>query len=140
MTLERAIALAALAHEGQLDKAGQPYILHPLRVMLRVTTGDERLAAVLHDVVEDCGISLEELGHRGVPARVVEAVDALTRRSDETYEAYVRRAASNSIANSVKLADLEDNSDLSRLPEPTEADLARTERYRRAIGLLRASR
>ena len=142
-TLAHAIAIAAEAHEGQLDKVGEPYILHPLRMMLRLSTPEERVVAVLHDVVEDCpGWTLERLRARGFAEAVVEAVDALTRRVEEgeSYEAFVLRAAANPLARRVKLADLEDNSDLSRISDPTPADFERIEKYRRAIAAIRALR
>ena len=139
-TLERAIEIAAKAHAGQVDKAGQPYVLHPLRMMLAVTTPEARMAAVLHDVVEDTAVTLDELRAEGFPASVLEAVEALTKREGEDYEAFIRRVAPNPIAREVKLADLRDNSDLSRIAEPTERDFARVEKYRRAIGYLEALR
>lgn len=132
-TLERAIAIAANAHEGQVDKAGAPYILHPLRMMLRLSTTDERIAAVLHDVVEDCGISLDMLRIEGFSERVIEAIDSVTRRPDESYDSFVLRAASNPIGRRVKLVDLQDNSDLSRIANPTIHDYERVEKYGRAI-------
>jgi (p)ppGpp synthase/HD superfamily hydrolase len=135
-TLERAIAIAAVAHEGQVDKAGAPYILHPLRMMLAVATPEARMAAVLHDVVEDGNVTLAQLCAEGFPDSVVEAVDALTKRDDEDYDAFIRRLAPNPIAREVKLADLRDNSDLSRIAEPTEKDRTRIEKYKRAIAYL----
>lgn len=135
-TLERAIALAATAHAGQTDKAGAPYILHALRVMLRCETNEERMAAVMHDMVEDCGWTLDQLRAEGFPEPVVEAVDAVTRRDGETYEDFVLRAKLHPIGRRVKLADLADNSDLSRLPEVTPRDQARLEKYRRAMDAL----
>jgi (p)ppGpp synthase/HD superfamily hydrolase len=128
-TLEDAILLAAQAHHGQRDRNGQPYVLHVLRVMLRVETDEQRTAAVLHDLVEDTPHSLEELRALGFEEQVVHAVDCLTHRDGEPYEAYVQRAASDPIARIVKLADLEDNMDLRRLDEITERDLARFQRY-----------
>lgn len=136
-TLEHAIALAAKAHEGQVDKAGQPYVLHPLRMMLRLTTPEERITAVLHDVVEDCGVTLEQLRAEGFSEAVIDAVAAVTRQPDETYEAFVLRAAANPIGRRVKLADLADNSDLSRIANPTERDRKRLEKYKRAIKTIR---
>ena len=135
-TRERAIALAATAHAGQTDKAGAPYILHALRVMLRCETNEERMAAVMHDMVEDCGWTLDQLRAEGFPEPVVEAVDAVTRRDGETYEDFVLRARLHPIGRRVKLADLADNSDLSRLPEVTPRDQARLEKYRRAMDAL----
>ena len=132
-TLERAIAIAAEAHTGQVDKAGAPYILHPIRVMLRVPSIEEKMTAVLHDVVEDTTITLDMLLAEGFPREVVRAVDALTKRSGETYEAFVARAAMDPIGRSVKLADLAENSDLTRIQSPTTKDIERVEKYRRAI-------
>jgi (p)ppGpp synthase/HD superfamily hydrolase len=132
-TLEHAIALAAKAHAGQIDKAGLPYILHPLRMMLRLNENDDRIVAVLHDVVEDCGWTLEDLRAEGFATQIIEAVEAVTRRADETYEQFVERAALNSIGKRVKLADLLDNSDMSRIAQPTQKDFDRIERYRHAI-------
>jgi (p)ppGpp synthase/HD superfamily hydrolase len=133
-TLERAIAIAAEAHRGQTDKAGEPYILHPMRVMLRVRGETERIVAMLHDVVEDGGPawSLERLREEGFAAEVVEAVERLTKREGEPYEALIERAAAHPIARRVKLADLEDNMHLARIADPEEKDRARVERYRRA--------
>ena len=135
-TLERAIAIAAEAHMGQVDKAGAPYILHPLRVMLRVQTPAERIAAVLHDVVEDTAWTLEELAAEGFEPEVLAAVDALTRREGESYEAFVARAGADPVARVVKLADLAENMDLGRIVSPTAADIARLDRYRRAVAQL----
>lgn len=128
-TLEDAISLAVEAHRGQRDKSGQPYILHVLRVMFRLDTEYERMAGVLHDVVEDTPYSLDDLRRLGYPEPVVEAVDCLTRRPDETYEQFIERAIANPIARLVKLADLEDNMDIRRLSELTERDRERMNRY-----------
>lgn len=135
-TLERAIEIAAQAHAGQRDKAGAPYILHPLRVMLRVETETERIAAVLHDVVEDSGWTLDQLRAEGFAPDVLETIEALTRRPEESYEDFVLRAGAHPIARRVKQADLADNTDSTRIAEPTAHDGARMERYRRAIALL----
>ncbi len=135
-TLERAIALAATVHASQRDKAGAPYILHPLRVMLKMTTAEEQMAAVLHDVVEDCGVTPTMLAYEGFPPTVVEAIEALTKMTvdgvEEPYTAFIERAAANPIARRVKLTDLEDNMDLKRIAQPTDKDLARLEKYRAA--------
>jgi (p)ppGpp synthase/HD superfamily hydrolase len=134
--LERAIALAAMAHAGQTDKGGAPYILHPLRLMMRMQTEEDRIAAVLHDVVEDSEWTIEGLRAEGFAESVLCAVEALTRRKGEPYEEFVARAAQNPLARRVKRADLEDNSDLGRLLAPTDEDRARAEKYRGAIELL----
>ncbi len=131
-TIDDAIALATEAHRGQKDKAGKPYILHPLRLMLAMASEHERMAAVLHDVVEDSGVALEDLARRGYPREVVAAVDCLTRRKGEGYEAFIQRLKPNPLARKVKLADLADNMDLSRLPDPKPRDHQRLARYRAA--------
>lgn len=138
-TLEDAIALAVQAHRGQADHYGQPYVLHPLRVMLRVDSDYERMAGVLHDVVEDTPHTLEDLRSMGYPEEVVEAVDCLTRRPTETYGALIERAAANPIARRVKLADLEDNMDIRRMSAVTEKDLERLQRYLTAWRRLKGS-
>jgi (p)ppGpp synthase/HD superfamily hydrolase len=136
-TLERAIAIAAEAHAGQVDKAGTSYVLHPLRMMLHVSSTDERIVAVLHDVCEDCpGWTLDRLRREGFADHIIEALRSVTKRDGEDYEAFVRRAAANLIGRRVKLADLHDNSDLSRIATPSERDFHRIEKYRRAIDLI----
>lgn len=139
-TLERAIEIAAAAHAGQVDKAGQPYILHPLRVMLQLEGASERIAAVLHDVVEDTAVTLEQLVAEGFSAEVVAAVQALTKRPGESRLDAASRAAQDSIACAVKLADNADNMDLSRLPHPTERDFARLREYEAVRALLLSAR
>lgn len=138
-TLERAIEIAAAAHAGQVDKAGQPYILHPLRVMLRVSSQHERMAAVLHDVVEDTSVTLAQLAEEGFPPEVVAAVQALTKHPGETRLQAAARAAVLPIARAVKLADNAENSDLSRIPNPTEKDYARVNEYEQVRALLLAA-
>jgi (p)ppGpp synthase/HD superfamily hydrolase len=136
-TLERAIAIAAEAHAGQVDKAGTPYVLHPLRVMLGLSSTDERVVAVLHDVCEDCpGWSFDRLRSEGFSNRIIDALQSVTKRDAEGYDDFVRRSAANPIGRRVKLADLHDNCDLSRIAAPTERDLQRTGKYRRAIDLI----
>ncbi len=114
-TLERAIALAAQAHEGQVDKSGQPYILHPIRVMLHVPTLDQKIAAILHDVVEDTSVTLDDLRREGFAEHILAAVDALTKRPGESRMDAAKRAGSDKIALMVKLSDLRDNMDPSRI-------------------------
>jgi (p)ppGpp synthase/HD superfamily hydrolase len=137
MTLEQAVAFAALCHEGQKDKVGDTYILHPLRVMGRLRTLAERRVAVLHDVVEDCGVTLWQLRKLGIPAREVRAIDALTRRQGEPYLAFVARAGEDALARRVKLADLADNMDEGRLAKlPAERREALQAKYGGALALL----
>jgi GTP diphosphokinase / guanosine-3',5'-bis(diphosphate) 3'-diphosphatase len=138
-TIERAIQIAAIAHAGQVDKAGQPYILHPLRVMLRLEGTDERIAAVLHDVVEDTEVPLDALRQAGFSQAIIDAVEALTKRPGESRLDAAARAAINRIARAVKLADNAENMDLSRIANPTEKDFARIEEYKAVRALLIAT-
>jgi (p)ppGpp synthase/HD superfamily hydrolase len=131
-TLERAIQIAAQAHQGQRDKGGASYILHPLRMMMRMESEATMIAAILHDVVEDSDWTLEQLRGEGFSEEVLQAVDCLTRRDDETYEESVARAQADAIARLVKIADLEDNMNVKRIGEMTPTALARIEKYHRA--------
>jgi (p)ppGpp synthase/HD superfamily hydrolase len=136
-TLEDAIALAVEAHRGQRDKAGQSYILHPLRVMMRLETEAERMAAILHDVVEDTPYTLERLRELGYPEEVLGALDCLTKREGETYEAFIERVSPHPLARRVKLADLEDNMDVRRLLTVGARETERLARYRAAWARLK---
>ena len=137
-TLERAIEIAARRHAGQVDKGGAPYILHPLRVMLRVAPGAQQIVAVLHDVVEDSEVTFEDLEREGFSAEVINGLRAVTKVEGESYEDFVARAALDPVGKAVKLADLMENSDLSRIAEPSQKDLGRVEKYGRAIRYLMA--
>lgn len=128
-TLERAIEIAANAHAGQTDKAGAPYILHPIRVMMSVRGNDERITAVLHDVVEDTEITFSDLEREGFATEIVDALKCLTKNEGETRLSAAQRAVINPIARIVKLADVTDNMDLSRIATPTEKDYSRLKQY-----------
>lgn len=138
-SIERAIEIASSAHAGQRDKAGQPYIFHPLRVMLRVSGEHEQIAAVLHDVVEDTSLTMEDLAREGFAPEVLRAVAALTKLPGETRMAAAARAAADPIARQVKLADNAENLDLSRIAQPTEEDYARCREYEQVRALLLAA-
>ena len=135
-TIEDAISVAARAHKGQKDKAGAPYLLHPLRMMLRMETEAAMMAAVLHEVVEDTDWTLERLREAGFAEEVVEAVDGLTHREGESYEEFVGRVRANPIARRVKVADLEDNMNIRRIGRLGAKDLERLEKYHRAWRVL----
>lgn len=135
-TIERAIEIAAAAHAGQVDKGGEPYILHPLKVMLRMTTEQERIAAVLHDVIEDTSVTIEQLRSEGFTDEVLRALTALTKLSGESRLEAAKRAAIDPIARIVKLADNAENMDLSRIPNPTYSDFQRLEEYKAVRALL----
>ncbi len=133
--LAKAIQFASEKHVNQTDKGGNAYILHPLRIMMRLRTSDEELMAiaVLHDVVEDCGVSFDDLREIGMTDRVLFGVKALTRQAGETYAQFIERLADNSDALLVKREDLRDNSDLTRLKGVTEKDVSRMQRYMKAF-------
>ena len=130
--IETSLRLALRAYSGKTDKAGREYILHPLRVMAKMETDEERSAALLHDVIEDSPITAEELLAEGIPSDVVEAVQALTKEEGEDYMAFVVRAKQNPIAAKVKLADIEDNIDVLRLASVDDSDLERVRKYHAA--------
>jgi len=135
--IERAIEIAVKVHRGQTDKAGAPYILHPLRVMMRMQTENEMAAAVLHDVIEDTGMTLDDLRKTDLPKTVIETVDCLTRRSGESYDTYIERILEHSIAHKIKIADLEDNMDLKRGIKFADRDYARLKKYHQAWSRLK---
>jgi (p)ppGpp synthase/HD superfamily hydrolase len=137
--LEDAIILAVQAHRGQVDRGGQPYVLHLLRVMLRQTETAGRIVAVLHDALEDTHLTLSHLKQSGFDDEVCQAVDCLTRRRDEKYEDGIDRIAENPLARRVKLADLEDNMDVRRLSSLDDKSLHRLARYKAAWDKLRAA-
>lgn len=151
-TLEDAIVLATNAHRGQKDRADLPYILHPLSVMLNLDPSDEKalIVAVLHDVVEDTNVTLDELQEKGYSEEIVRAVEALTKKIDpgaagtgfydekgtEKYSHFILRVKENPLATKVKIADLKHNADLGRLPKVEAYDLKRLDRYNRALQFL----
>ncbi|MFC2164366.1 GTP pyrophosphokinase [Acidobacteriota bacterium] len=134
--LEKAILIAIKAHSGQKDRYGQPYILHPLRVMMSVNSEEEKIVAILHDVVEDSDLTLEDLKKEGFSDDVVRAVDCLTKREGEPYDAHVERARQNLLALPVKIADLEDNMDPQRMGVLSDEDKKRIARYQKTWNAL----
>lgn len=138
-TLERAIEIAAAAHAGQIDKGGMPYILHPIRVMLRASTDAERITAVLHDVVEDTTVTLQQLIQEGFSPDVILAIEALTKEPGESRLQAAMRAAINPIARIVKLADNAENMDISRIKNLTQKDFERIKEYEHVRTILLAS-
>jgi (p)ppGpp synthase/HD superfamily hydrolase len=131
--LNKAIKIATTAHDGQFDKAGAPYIFHPLRVMMAGKSDIERICGVLHDTIEDSDITLEFLQKEGFSEEVLAVLDCLTKRRGENYDDFISRILENKTACLVKLADLHDNMDLSRISDPTDEDKARIEKYSRAV-------
>jgi (p)ppGpp synthase/HD superfamily hydrolase len=123
--LEKAISIAVKAHENQKDKAGMPYILHPLYIMTKMETELERIVGVLHDVIEDSQYNLDYLKKQGFSKEIIDAIDCLTKREDEEYSVYIDRVETNVISKKVKIAELEHNMDLKRLSNITEEDILR---------------
>lgn len=115
MNQNKALEIAYKAHIGQLDKGGSPYILHPVRVALHCQTEDEKIVALLHDVVEDTSITFEDLKAEGVDDRLLEALKCLTKEEGEDYKAFIERVSTNRLATKVKIQDLKDNMDVTRL-------------------------
>lgn len=137
--LERAIRIALGAHGGQTypSPEPEPYILHPLRVMCSLNGEWERIAAVLHDVVEDSDVTLTQLEREGFPPHLLRTLDCLTHRQDETYSVYIERVATDVTAAQVKIADLEDNlRNNTRLRRTAEVE-ARIQRYEQALARLK---
>ena len=154
MNLEKAIKIAVEAHTGQVDKGGNPYILHPLRVMLSLDTEEERIVGILHDVVEDCeGWTWERLREQGCSDEIIEALKSVSKTPEEEkqfkkmddpnekldhYLEFIKRAKFNKIGRNVKAADIKDNLDISRIDDITESDIDRLNRYKAALKLLGA--
>ncbi|KXB70846.1 HD domain-containing protein [Peptoniphilus sp. DNF00840] len=132
--LLRAFFIAARAHKGQRDKGGKPYIFHPLNVSLNVKGKDEKIVALLHDVIEDTSYTIDDLKFLTEDQR--EALLLLTHDKDKPYMTYIEAIKKNKIASRVKLADLDQNMKLKRLKTVTEKDLERLEKYKRAKDLL----
>ncbi len=134
-TVKRALDIAAEVHRDQVDKGGAPYLGHPVRVANACISDDAKIVALLHDVVEDGasqGWTFDRLRAEGFGEEIIAALDSVTKREGENYDAFVLRARDNRLGREVKLADIEDNMDLRRIPDPSPADLARLEKYQRA--------
>jgi|BioPla2DNA2_1021312.scaffolds.fasta_scaffold02438_2 (p)ppGpp synthase/HD superfamily hydrolase len=134
--LELAIEVATQAHKGQLDKGGNPYILHPQAVAAALDSTENKIVAYLHDVVEDTEITLEDLKEMGFTYRIVNSIRILTKSKDISYEDYLKSVKKDSNAWHVKMADIKHNMDISRIPEPTAKDFARIEKYKKALAFL----
>jgi (p)ppGpp synthase/HD superfamily hydrolase len=134
--LETALKIAVEAHFGQKDKGGRPYIFHPLRVAARCS-GKAKVAALLHDTVEDTSVTFEQLAELGIDGEILAAVRLLTHDKSIPYFDYVRKVKENPIAREVKLSDLMDNMDLKRLKILTDEDIRRLEKYHEAYTILK---
>jgi len=133
LDIESAISLALQAHKGQLDKGGQPYILHPLAVMNRVESMEEKIVAVLHDAIEDSEVTLEELRGLGFSEEILTAIQLLTRSTEDSYEEFIEKTTTNRTARNVKIADIKENMNISRIKNPTQEDYNRLDKYRKAL-------
>lgn len=134
--LKVAIDLANKYHYGQVDKSGLPYILHPLHVMNNVHRIEEKIVAILHDILEDTPITVNDLISYGFDLNIVEAIVSITKVDGESYVDYLRRIKENELARIVKLADLSHNMDISRFSNPTKKDYKRVEKYKKAYEYL----
>ena len=136
--LEMAIDLSQYAHECQVDKAGQPYFLHVQAVADGVDTEELKVIAYLHDVCEDTPFGIDDLTELGFPDEIVQSVRVLTRAQGTPYSEYTAAVKRDDNARKVKLSDLRHNMDISRIPEPTDADYKRLEKYQKALDYLTA--
>ena len=134
--LEKAIQIALEAHKGQTDKAGAPYLLHLIRVMNAGQTEDEKICGILHDLVEDTPWTFEDLRREGVSEEVIRALVYVTKQPDEPYQHFTARIKKNPLATKVKINDLKDNMDITRLTFITEEDTQRLNKYLRAYHYL----
>lgn len=133
--INKALELVVKAHSGQVDKAGEPYVQHVCAVAEKFTNEKLKIIALLHDVIEDTDVTEEEL-RKEFPDEIVNAIVVLTKRKGEDYFDYLRRVKENPLACEVKLADLEHNSDLTRLKGITFKDMERRNKYLKAIDYL----
>lgn len=135
--LGKALEIAKNAHKGQVDKAGEPYIMHPITVACSMDTFDGVIVALLHDVVEDSGYTFEDLERYGFSDEIISALKLLTHEKGVPYMEYIKQVKGNDLARKVKMADLSHNMDLSRLPKITEKDEKRLEKYKAALEFLK---
>ena len=138
MNLERAIEIAVNAHKGVTDKGGNPYIVHPIRVMMSLKSDNEKIVGVLHDVVEDAeDWDFERLQEEGFSKEVLDALRSVTKTSEEEdYNEFVQRALTNEIGRAVKIADIRDNLDVTRIGELRQKDMNRLNKYKNALKVL----
>lgn len=131
----KAMKLAYTLHHGQVDKSGVPYIFHPIAVAEPMNTEEEVIVALLHDAIEDCGITKAEIA-ASFSDGIADAVEAITKIEGEAYDDYVARVKANEIARKVKISDLTHNMNLTRLDTITEEDRKRVEKYKHTLAVL----
>ena len=134
---KKAMKLMFEKHKNQRDKSDIPYVFHPFHVAESMDDEVSTTVALLHDIVEDTDVSIEELTKMGFPNEVTDALKLMTHDKSDDYFDYIKKIATNPIARKVKLSDLKHNSDLSRLSEVTEKDLERVEKYKKSIDYLK---
>lgn len=132
--LDKAALICVSRHSGQRDKVGEAYFQHPVRVAMRCSTAAQKMVALLHDVIEDCGVTSEDLLNEGFPQEVVDGILSVTKRAGESYEDFVTRAGQNPLGRVVKLYDLEDNLNALRL-DHFDSDMA--QRYNKYLTVRR---
>jgi hypothetical protein len=136
--LGKAIVIAVKAHEGVMSQDGTPFVLHPMRLMMAALGTEDKIVAILHDTVEDTDVTLDSLKEEGFSGEVLAALDCVSRRQGEGYEDFIMRIRPNEMARRVKLLDLRDNIDLTRLTKVGRYELDRAGKYHRAIQYLEA--
>ena len=137
MNYDKAYEIASIAHMGQVDKAGKPYLNHVLAVSSKFSKENEKIIALLHDVIEDTAITLSDLRKEGFNELIILAIDSLTRRKGESYTQFIQRVKLNPTAVKIKIEDLLHNMDLSRIPSPSEEDFKRIKKYEKALEQLK---
>ena len=139
MNLHRAIEIALDAHKNVSDKGGNSYILHPLRLMLQMDSEEEMIVAILHDVVEDSEKwSFDKLKEEGFSNKIINSLRSVTKENkNEDYEKFIDRSIKDKIGRKVKIADISDNLDISRLKEVTDKDILRINKYKKALAKLK---
>ena len=130
--LDKAISIAVVSHSGQVNDKAEPYVLHPLRMMFKAVTIEEKIVAVLHDVIEKTTIDLEYLRSAGFSDRIVLAIDALSRRPQESYDKYIDRVRENKLATKVKIIDLDDNISSLNLGKSQDIESDKFLKYQKA--------
>ena len=133
---KKAIKLAYQKHDGQFDKSGLPYVLHPFHLAEQMDDEDSTIVALLHDLIEDTDVTLKELYDLGFSKNVIDAIGVLTHSDGSDYYDYIERISNNEIATKVKIADLRHNSDLTRLNKIETKDLERIKKYIKSLEIL----
>jgi (p)ppGpp synthase/HD superfamily hydrolase len=135
----KAVVIAAMAHDGQVDKGKCDYLCHPLHIAGHFKSKTERIVAILHDVIEDSGLTINDMIDFGFQPIVIRALEAITKKPGEDYWEYINRVLCNRVAIAVKIVDLEHNMDITRMPALTNNDFKRLAKYQKAWAILMTS-